>query len=46
MTGEHGIGRIKQDFLAHEVGPVALDVHRAIKRALDPQDNPGSTLSR
>jgi glycolate oxidase len=48
VTGEHGIGRIKQEFLAKEVGPVALDVHRAIKRALDPQDlfNPGSMFSR
>jgi glycolate oxidase len=48
VTGEHGIGRIKQDFLAREVGPVALGVHRAIKRALDPQDlfNPGSMFAR
>ncbi len=48
VTGEHGIGRIKQDYLAREVGPVALEVHRAIKRALDPQDlfNPGSMFSR
>jgi len=48
VTGEHGIGRIKQDFLAREVGPVALQVHRAIKRALDPQDlfNPGSMFAR
>ena len=47
VTGEHGIGRIKQEFLAKEVGPVALDVHRAIKRALDPQDlfNPGSMFA-
>lgn len=48
VTGEHGIGRIKQDFLAREAGPVAIDVHRAIKRALDPQDlfNPGSMFAR
>ena len=48
VTGEHGIGRIKQDFLAREAGPVAMDVHRAIKRALDPQDlfNPGSMFAR
>ena len=48
VTGEHGVGRIKQDFLAAEAGPVAMDVHRAIKRALDPQDlfNPGSMFAR
>jgi len=48
VTGEHGIGRIKQDFLAREAGPVAMAVHRAIKRALDPQDlfNPGSMFAR
>jgi glycolate oxidase len=48
VTGEHGIGRVKQDFLAGEIGPVALEVHRAIKRALDPDDlfNPGSMFSR
>ncbi len=48
VTGEHGVGRIKQDFLAREAGPVAMEVHRAIKRALDPQDlfNPGSMFAR
>jgi FAD/FMN-containing dehydrogenase len=48
VTGEHGIGRIKQDFLAREAGPVAMAAHRAIKRALDPQDlfNPGSMFAR
>jgi glycolate oxidase len=47
VTGEHGIGRVKQDFLAGEIGPVALQVHRAIKRALDPAGlfNPGSMFS-
>ncbi|GAA2017214.1 FAD-binding protein [Nakamurella flavida] len=47
VTGEHGIGRIKQDFLAREIGPVGLSVHRAIKAALDPQGlfNPGSMFS-
>jgi glycolate oxidase len=47
VTGEHGIGRVKQDFLAGEIGPVGLQVHRAIKRALDPAGlfNPGSMFA-
>ena len=47
VTGEHGIGRIKQGFLADEIGPVGIEVHRAIKQALDPAGlfNPGSMFS-
>jgi len=47
VTGEHGIGRVKQGFLAGEIGPVGLHVHRAIKRALDPAGlfNPGSMFA-
>ena len=47
VTGEHGIGRIKQQHLADEIGPVGLAAHRAIKRALDPAGifNPGSMFS-
>ena len=42
-TGEHGIGVLKRDWLARELGPVGLKVHRAIKTALDPENllNPG-----
>jgi D-lactate dehydrogenase (cytochrome) len=42
-TGEHGIGMHKKEFLRVEHGDDALDVMRAIKRALDPQNllNPG-----
>ena len=41
-TGEHGIGLGKQDWLVAELGD-AVDLMRAIKRALDPKDlfNPG-----
>lgn len=47
ITGEHGVGRMKQTHLAEEIGPVGLAVHRAIKRALDPDGlfNPGSMFS-
>jgi glycolate oxidase len=46
ITGEHGVGAIKVDWLEREIGPVALDVHRAIKDALDPQGllNPGKVF--
>ena len=47
VTGEHGVGKIKQGWLAREIGPVGLDVHRRIKAALDPDNlfNPGSMFA-
>jgi glycolate oxidase len=47
VTGEHGIGRIKQDWLEREIGPVGMRVHRRLKAALDPANlfNPGSMFS-
>jgi glycolate oxidase len=43
ISGEHGIGLVKKDFLARNVGEGAVAVMRAIKRALDPKGilNPG-----
>jgi glycolate oxidase len=45
-TGEHGVGLLKRDWLAREIGPVGVRVHRAIKTALDPENllNPGKVL--
>ncbi|RKT58693.1 D-lactate dehydrogenase (cytochrome) [Azonexus fungiphilus] len=45
-TGEHGIGLGKRKYLAKEHGDVAVDVMRALKQALDPQQllNPGKIL--
>ncbi|MEV0287705.1 MULTISPECIES: FAD-linked oxidase C-terminal domain-containing protein [unclassified Kribbella] len=47
ITGEHGVGVLKRTWLAEEIGPVALDVHRAIKAALDPKNilNPGKVVA-
>ena len=46
ITGEHGVGVLKRDLLAREVGDLGLRVHRDIKRALDPLDilNPGKVF--
>ncbi|MEU7478659.1 FAD-linked oxidase C-terminal domain-containing protein [Lentzea sp. NPDC042327] len=47
ITGEHGVGKVKREWLAKEIGPVGLRVHREIKRALDPENlfNPGSMFT-
>ena len=46
FSAEHGIGRLKRDLLARAKDPVALDVMRRIKAALDPEGllNPGKVL--
>jgi D-lactate dehydrogenase (cytochrome) len=45
-TGEHGVGLGKMAYLAAEHGEPAVNVMRAIKRALDPDDimNPGKIV--
>ncbi|WP_399090334.1 FAD-binding oxidoreductase [Streptomyces sp. BBFR2] len=43
ITGEHGVGILKKEWLARELGPVGLEMHRSIKQAFDPLGllNPG-----
>ena len=45
-TGEHGVGIGKQDYMTLEHGAVAIDLMRAIKRVIDPDNilNPGKIL--
>jgi glycolate oxidase len=46
-TGEHGVGLLKRDWLAREIGAVGVRVHRAVKDALDPAGilNPGKVIA-
>ncbi|MBM0103344.1 FAD-binding oxidoreductase [Steroidobacter sp. S1-65] len=46
ISAEHGIGRLKREELVRYKHPVALEVMRAIKQALDPNGimNPGKVL--
>ena len=46
ISAEHGVGALKRDELAQRKSPVALQLMRAIKRALDPNGsmNPGRLL--
>ncbi|WP_163507285.1 FAD-binding oxidoreductase [Fodinicola acaciae] len=46
VTGEHGVGLLKRRGMAAELGAAVLDMHRAIKKALDPAGilNPGKVF--
>src|SRR5262249_42321405 len=47
ISAEHGIGILKRDELPRYKSAVALDLMRAVKRALDPDDimNPGKIFT-
>jgi glycolate oxidase len=46
LSGEHGIGTLKREFLAEAQGELAVDLSRAIKRVFDPDGllNPGKVF--
>ena len=46
VSGEHGIGVLKNGQLRHQWAPAAVELHRSVKRALDPKGllNPGKKL--
>ncbi|MEE1802357.1 FAD-linked oxidase C-terminal domain-containing protein [Streptomyces sp. JV176] len=43
ITGEHGVGTLKKEWLSRELGPVGLELQRGIKQTFDPLGllNPG-----
>ena len=43
ITGEHGVGLAKKEFLPKFIGPASMRVHRELRKALDPHGilNPG-----
>jgi glycolate oxidase subunit GlcD len=43
ISGEHGVGFVKRNWLERQLGSRAFELHAAVKRAFDPQNllNPG-----
>jgi glycolate dehydrogenase FAD-linked subunit len=43
ISGEHGVGFVKRNWLAKQLGPRAFELHTSVKRAFDPENllNPG-----
>jgi FAD/FMN-containing dehydrogenase len=48
VSGEHGVGLVKNGQLARQWQPAAVAMHEAIKRTFDPKGllNPGKKLAR
>ncbi|HKK14045.1 MAG TPA: FAD-linked oxidase C-terminal domain-containing protein, partial [Gammaproteobacteria bacterium] len=46
LSGEHGVGLVKRDFVAREIDPVTLALMGRIKAQFDPNAilNPGKSL--
>ncbi|GAX90209.1 FAD-linked oxidase C-terminal domain-containing protein [Effusibacillus lacus] len=48
ITGEHGVGAAKMNYLSLKVGETGIEVMKSLKRAIDPQGimNPGKLFAR
>jgi FAD/FMN-containing dehydrogenase len=48
ISAEHGIGLIKQRFLAYSRSAAEIELMRSLKRALDPRNilNPGKSFQK
>ncbi|HEC18294.1 MAG TPA: FAD-binding oxidoreductase, partial [Gammaproteobacteria bacterium] len=46
LSGEHGVGLVKRDFVAREIDPASLALMQQIRHLFDPHGilNPGKTL--
>jgi FAD/FMN-containing dehydrogenase len=46
ISGEHGVGFVKRNWLERQLGPRAFELHGAVKRAFDPKNllNPGKKI--
>ncbi|MEN8178335.1 MAG: FAD-linked oxidase C-terminal domain-containing protein [Pseudomonadota bacterium] len=46
LSGEHGIGLVKRDFVSREIDPITLDLMRNLKLQFDPREilNPGKVF--
>lgn len=46
LTGEHGVGLLKRDWLQPELGDVSLELQRSIRKVFDPLEilNPGKAI--
>ncbi|WP_018130913.1 FAD-linked oxidase C-terminal domain-containing protein [Effusibacillus pohliae] len=48
ITGEHGVGMAKMNYLSLKIGEAGIELMKALKRAIDPQNlmNPGKLFAR
>jgi glycolate oxidase subunit GlcD len=46
ISGEHGVGYVKRNWLERQLGPRAFELHGAVKQAFDPRNllNPGKKI--
>lgn len=46
LSGEHGVGTLKRPYMHKALGDVSIDIHKHLKKALDPLNilNPGKVI--